>query len=39
VIKGRAACSNSFKARKILTMASIYVVEELFFYKRVSHEY
>ena len=26
-IKGHASCKNSFKAHKILTMASIYILE------------
>jgi len=39
MIKGCASCSSSFKARKILTMALIYIIEELYFYKRISHEY
>jgi hypothetical protein len=31
--KGCASCSNSFKAHKILTMASISILEELCFYR------
>jgi hypothetical protein len=38
-IEGHTSCRNSFKACKILTVASIYILEELCFYKRVSHEY
>ena len=38
-VKGCASCRNSFKAHKVLTMASVYIVEDLCFYKRVSHEY
>jgi len=37
-IKENASCSNCFKAYKISTMDSIYIVEELCFYKRLSHE-
>jgi len=38
-IKEGASCSNSGEARQILRMALIYILEELYFYKRVSHEY
>jgi hypothetical protein len=36
--KGRASCRNSFKAQKILMMASIYILEVMF-YEKVSVEY
>jgi hypothetical protein len=38
-MKGHASRSNTFKEHKILIMASIYILEELSFYKRVSYEY
>jgi hypothetical protein len=38
-IKGHASCRKSFKAHKILTMASIYILKILCFIKIKSYEY
>ena len=43
MIKGSASCRNSFKAYKILTIASIYILEVLSFIKKfcinIKHNY
>jgi len=42
MIKGCASCRKSFKAHKILTMASIYILEVLHFiknYTNIEHNY
>ena len=38
-IKGCASCRNSFKAHKVLTLASTCVLEVWRFYEKLLHEY